>query len=107
MRQARNAKEAARARGENKQFLPQEIYSRVLIKLEETAESYLGKRVGKAVITGPAYFNESQREATKDAGSLVGLKVLRSINEPTAAAIAYSLEQVGDNKEWSVLIFGL
>lgn len=79
----------------------------MLIKLKESAESYLGKRVGKAVITGPAYFNGSQREATKEACSINGLKVLRSSNEPTAAAIAYSLEQVGDNKEWSVPIVDL
>jgi len=64
-------------KGENKQFLPEEISFRVLIKMKESAESYLGKSVGKAVITGTAYFNGSQREATKEAGSIAGLKVLR------------------------------
>ena len=65
----------------------------VLIKMKETAEAYLGHSVGKAVITVPAYFNDSQRQATKDAGVISGLEVLRIINEPTAAAIAYGLDK--------------
>ena len=65
----------------------------VLAKMKETAETYLGKKVTKAVITVPAYFNDSQRQATKDAGAIAGLEVLRIINEPTAAAIAYGLDK--------------
>lgn len=65
----------------------------VLTKMKETAESYLGKKIDNAVITVPAYFNDSQRQATKDAGTIAGLNVLRIINEPTAAAIAYGLDK--------------
>merc|ERR1712170_59919 len=75
--------------------------------MKEVAESYLGKKVAKAVVTVPAYFNDSQRQATKDAGSIAGLDVLRIINEPTAAAIAYGLDKVGENRERNVLIFDL
>ena len=78
----------------------------VLLKMKETAEAYLGKTVTDAVITVPAYFNDSQRQATKDAGTISGLNVLRIINEPTAAAIAYGLDKkVGQEK--NVLIFDL
>jgi len=94
-------------KGETKTFNPEEISSMVLVKMKEIAESYLGKEVKKAVVTVPAYFNDSQRQATKDAGSIAGLEVLRIINEPTAAAIAYGLDKVSDNVEYNVLIFDL
>merc|ERR1712176_558961 len=92
-------------KGERKTFKAEEISSMVLIKMKEIAEAYLGKEVKNAVVTVPAYFNDSQRQATKDAGSISGLNVLRIINEPTAAAIAYELDQKGDEK--NVLIFDL
>jgi len=93
-------------KGETKTFTPEEISSMVLTKMRETAESYLGGTVNNAVITVPAYFNDSQRQATKDAGLIAGLNVLRIINEPTAAAIAYGLDKktVGER---NVLIFDL
>lgn len=90
--------------GERKTFSPEEISSMILVKMKETAESYLGKKVTKAVITVPAYFNDSQRQATKDAGAIAGLEVLRIINEPTAAAIAYGLEKKCTTEQ-NVLIF--
>jgi heat shock protein 1/8 len=92
-------------KGETKQFKAEEISSMVLQKMKEIAEAYLGKEVKNAVVTVPAYFNDSQRQATKDAGSISGLNVLRIINEPTAAAIAYGLDKKGDEK--NVLIFDL
>jgi L1 cell adhesion molecule like protein len=93
-------------KGDTKTFTPEEISSMVLVKMREIAESYLGKEVKKAVVTVPAYFNDSQRQATKDAGAIAGLEVLRIINEPTAAAIAYGLDRM-EEKERNVLIFDL
>ncbi|XP_042294876.1 heat shock cognate 71 kDa protein-like isoform X1 [Sceloporus undulatus] len=93
-------------KGETKSFYAEEISSMVLTKMKEIAEAYLGKTVTNAVITVPAYFNDSQRQATKDAGTIAGLNVLRIINEPTAAAIAYGLDKkVGGER--NVLIFDL
>ncbi|XP_018451125.1 heat shock 70 kDa protein 5 [Raphanus sativus] len=95
-------------KNEEKQFSPEEISSMVLIKMREVAESFLGHAVKNAVVTVPAYFNDSQRQATKDAGSISGLNVLRIINEPTAAAIAYGLDKKGTQTgERNVLIFDL
>ncbi|KAB8069568.1 heat shock protein 70 family [Aspergillus leporis] len=93
-------------KGEEKQFTPEEVSSMVLTKMRETAEAYLGGTVNNAVITVPAYFNDSQRQATKDAGLIAGLNVLRIINEPTAAAIAYGLDKKTEG-ERNVLIFDL
>ncbi|GAB1732557.1 Heat shock protein [Hortaea werneckii] len=93
--------------GETKTFSPQEISAMVLGKMKEVAEVKLGKKVEKAVITVPAYFNDNQRQATKDAGAISGLNVLRIINEPTAAAIAYGLGAGKSDKERNVLIYDL
>jgi len=96
----------AEYKGENKAFAPEEISSMVLVKMKETAESYIGQKITDAVVTVPAYFNDAQRQATKDAGAIAGLNVLRIINEPTAAALAYGLEK-GQKGEKNVLIFDL
>ena len=85
--------------GTPKTFTPEEVSAMVLGKMKEIAESYLGKKVTHAVVTVPAYFNDNQRQATKDAGIISGLNVLRIVNEPTAAAIAYGLDKTDDERQ--------
>ncbi len=92
-------------KGETKQFSPEEISAMILANMKETAESFLGHKVTKAVVTVPAYFNDAQRQATKDAGVISGLEILRIINEPTAAAIAYGLDKVNEEKERNIVVF--
>jgi molecular chaperone DnaK len=94
--EAKNSDAQVTVRGKN--YSPAEISSMILVKMKQTAEDYLGEKVSDAVITVPAYFNDSQRQATKDAGKIAGLNVLRIINEPTAAALAYGLDKKKDEK---------
>jgi len=94
-------------KGEEKIFSAEEISSMILVKMKEVAEAYLSKDVKNAVVTVPAYFNDSQRQATKDAGAIAGLNIMRIINEPTAAAIAYGLDKKGTAGEKNILIFDL
>ena len=93
-------------KGRDKDYSPQEVSSFILTKMKETAEAYLGEKVTQAVITVPAYFNDAQRQATKDAGKIAGLEVLRIINEPTAAALAYGLDKASENKTIAVYDLG-
>lgn len=92
-------------KGETKHFYPEEISAMILTKMKEIAEDYLGKKVRNCIITNPAYFNDSQKQATKDAGKIAGLNVLRLVAEPTASCIAYSFDKVKDDKEHYILIF--
>ncbi|KAI0830132.1 heat shock protein 70 [Trametes gibbosa] len=92
-------------RGEARDFTPEEVSAMVLGKMKETAEAYLGQTVTHAVVTVPAYFNDAQRQATKDAGTIAGLQVLRIINEPTAAAIAYGLDKKGGESQ--IIVYDL
>ena len=99
-----NPRVSVEYKAEKKLFKPEEISAMILTNIKETAEAYLGEKVSKAVITVPAYFNDAQRSATKDAGTIAGLEVLRIINEPTAAAIAYGIDKQVD-QERNILIF--
>src|SRR4029079_6210015 len=98
------ADEYVKVKGGNQEYSPPDISARILRKLKEAAEAYLGHKVNKAVITVPAYFNDSQRQATKDAGQIAGLEVARIINEPTAAALAYGLDKKKNEK---IVVFDL
>ena len=102
-----NVIEVETAPGVTQRFKPEEISAWVLGKMKETAEAYLGHPVHKAVVTVPAYFNDEQRRATKDAGTIAGLEVVRILNEPTAAAVAYGLDHSADTAEKNVIVFDL
>jgi heat shock protein 1/8 len=98
---------SAKYKNEQREFSAESISSMILIKMKEIAESYLGSKVSNAVITVPAYFNDSQRQSTKDAGAIAGLNVLRIINEPTAAAMAYGFEKEHSDEQKNILVFDL
>ncbi|MEP7210559.1 MAG: Hsp70 family protein, partial [Alphaproteobacteria bacterium] len=102
----KGANDDAWVQGRDKAYSPQEISAFILTKMKETAEGFLGEKVTQAVITVPAYFNDAQRQATKDAGRIAGLEVLRIINEPTAAALAYGLDKKDGGKVIAVYDLG-
>src|SRR5574344_1661559 len=95
-----------KVKAEGKEYTPEEISAKILMKLKKDAESYLGEKVTKAVITVPAYFNDAQRQATKNAGKIAGLDVKRIINEPTASALAYGIDK-DQSKEQNILVYDL